>query len=43
MIEYARNVLDANVPLQNGSWKDISEIPKVENGKLNLKLNPAAF
>ena len=41
VIEYARNVLDANVPLQNGSWKDISEIPKVENGKLNLKLkNP---
>jgi len=38
VIEYARNVLDANVPLQNGSWKDISEIPKVENGQLNLKL-----
>ncbi len=44
VIEYARNVLDANVPLQNGSWKDISEIPKVENGKLNLKLkNPKQF
>jgi len=38
VIEYARNVLDANVPLQNGSWKDISQIPKVENGQLNLKL-----
>ena len=44
VIEYARNVLDANVPLQNGSWKDISEIPKVENGQLNLKLkNPKQF
>ena len=44
VIEYARNVLDANVPLQNGSWKDISEIPKVENSKLNLKLkNPKQF
>ena len=44
VIKYARNVLDANVPLQNGSWKDISEIPKVENGKLNLKLkNPKQF
>ena len=44
VIEYARNILDANFPLQNGSWKDISEIPKVENGKLNLKLkNPKQF
>jgi len=38
VIEYARNFLDSNVPLQNGSWKDISEIPKVENNKLNLKI-----
>ncbi len=44
VIEYARNILDANAPLQNGSWKNISEIPKVENGKLNLKLkNPKQF
>jgi len=44
VIEYARYILDAYVPLQNGSWKDISEIPKVENGKLNLKLkNPKQF
>jgi len=44
VIEYARNILDANAPLQNGSWKGISEIPKVENGKLNLKLkNPKQF
>ncbi len=38
VIEYARNFLDTNVPLKKGSWKNISEIPKVENNKLNLKL-----
>ena len=38
VIEYARNFLDVNVPLFKGSWKDISEIPKVYNGKLSLKL-----
>jgi malate synthase len=38
VIEYARNFLDENVPLFKGSWKDISEIPKVYNGKLSLKL-----
>jgi len=44
VIEYARSILDANAPLKNGSWKDISEIPKVENNKLNLKLkNPKQF
>jgi len=44
VIEYARNVLDANIPLLNSSWKDISEIPKIENGQLNLKLkNPKQF
>lgn len=44
VIEYARNVLDSYVPLQNGSWKNISEIPKVEDGKLDLKLkNPKQF
>ena len=44
VIEYARNFLDFNVPLQKGSWKDIAEIPKIENNKLNLKLkNPEQF
>jgi len=44
VIEYARNVLDSNIPLLNSSWKDISEIPKIENGQLNLKLkNPKQF
>ena len=38
VIEYARNFLDENVPLFKGSWKDISKIPKVYNGKLSLKL-----
>ena len=44
VIEYARNFLDTNAPLKKGSWKNIQEIPKVENNKLNLKLkNPKQF
>ena len=44
VIKYARNILDAYVPLQKGSWKNITEIPKVENNQLNLKLkNPKQF
>ena len=44
VIEYARNFLDSNIPLQKGSWKDISEIPKIKNNQLNLKLkNPKQF
>ena len=38
VIEYARNILDKNIPLQKGSWKDIKEIPKVKNNRLSLKL-----
>ena len=38
VIEYVRKILDQNIPLQKGSWKDIAEIPKVENNQLNLKL-----
>ena len=38
VIEYARNFLDENIPLFKGSWKDISEVPKIYNGKLSLKL-----
>ena len=44
VIEYARDFLDSNVPLQKGSWKDIPEIPKVKDNQLNLKLkNPKQF
>jgi len=44
VIEYARDFLDSNIPLQKGSWKDISEIPKIKNNQLNLKLkNPKQF
>ncbi len=44
VIEYARNFLDNIVPLKNISWKDISEIPKIKNNQLNLKLkNPNQF
>ena len=38
VIEHARDFLDSNIPLQNGSWKDIQQIPKVENNQLSLKL-----
>jgi len=44
VIKYARNILDAYVPLQKDSWENIKEIPKVENNQLNLKLkNPKQF
>jgi len=44
VIKYARNILDAYVPLEKGSWKNITGIPKVENNRLNLKLkNPKQF
>ena len=44
VIEYARNLLDKYVPLKKGIWKDISEIPQVNNNRLNLNLkNPKQF
>jgi len=44
VIEYARNILDKYVPLKNNKWKDLNEIPKVTNNKLNLELkNPKQF
>ncbi|MBA1337727.1 MAG: malate synthase [Pelagibacterales bacterium] len=44
VIAYARNFLDDNVPLQKGSWRNISKIPKVEKNQLTLKLkNPKQF
>jgi len=44
VIKYARNFLDASVPLEKGSWKDLVKIPRVENNKLKLKLkNPKQF
>jgi len=44
VIKYARNILDAYVPLQKDGWENIKEIPKVENNQLNLKLkNPEQF
>ena len=44
VIKHARDILDAYVPLQKGNWKNITEIPKVENNQLNLKLkNPKQF
>mgnify|MGYP002525774469 FL=1 len=44
VIKYVRNFLDTYVPLQKDSWKNIKEIPKVENHQLHLKLkNPEQF
>ena len=44
VIEYGRNFLDKNVPLEKGSWKDIAGIPEVNNNQLNLRLkNPNQF
>ena len=44
VIKFARNFLDSYIPLQKISWKDIKEIPKIENNQLNLKLkNPKQF
>ena len=44
VIDYGRNFLDKNVPLEKGSWKDISRIPEVNNNQLSLKLkNPDQF
>jgi len=44
VIEYSRSFLDSVVPLEKNSWKDISEIPKVKDNKLILKLkNPKQF
>ncbi len=44
VIEYGRNFLDKNVPLEKGSWKDITGIPRINNNQLNLKLkNPNQF
>ena len=34
VIEYTRNFLDKYFPLEEKSWKDISEIPKINNNKL---------
>ena len=44
VIEYGRNFLDKFAPLMDGSWKDILEIPKINNHQLSLKLkNPNQF
>jgi malate synthase len=44
VIKYAREILDQYIPLEEGSWKKLLTIPKVENNKLNLKLkNPKQF
>ena len=44
VIEYARDILDKYIPLNNKSWKNLNKIPEVINNKLNIKLkNPKQF
>jgi len=44
VIEHARDLLDKYIPLDNKSWKNLDETPKVINNKLNLRLkNPKQF
>tara|TARA_B100001057_G_scaffold52819_1_gene47011 strand:- start:430 stop:2613 length:2184 start_codon:yes stop_codon:yes gene_type:complete len=38
VIEYARDLLDKYIPLKNDRWKNLSRIPKVIEGNLNIKL-----
>ncbi len=38
VIEYARGILDKFIPLRNGSWKDLDNIPTVINGKLSIDI-----
>ena len=38
VISYSRNILDKLVPLKEESWKNLKEIPKIKNNKVNLKL-----
>jgi len=44
VIEYARNLLDKFIPLKDGGWNDLVNVPKIFNNKINLKLkNPNQF
>tara|TARA_B100001175_G_scaffold309443_1_gene311144 strand:- start:2605 stop:4797 length:2193 start_codon:yes stop_codon:yes gene_type:complete len=44
VIEYARELLDKYIPLNELSWKDLKKIPEIRDNKLNLKLkNPKQF
>ena len=38
VIEYARDLLEKYIPLKNDRWKNLSRIPKVIEGNLNIKL-----
>ena len=44
VIDHTRDLLDKYIPLENKSWKNLDETPKVINNKLNLRLkNPKQF
>ena len=38
VIEYARELLDKYIPLENQSWKDIKKIPQIIKKQLSVKL-----
>ena len=38
VIDYARDLLDKYVPLENQSWKDIKKIPQIIKKQLSIKL-----
>ena len=38
VIEYARELLDKYIPLENQSWKDIKKIPQIIKNQLSVKL-----
>jgi len=44
VIDHTRDLLDKYIPLENKSWKNLDETPKVIDNKLNLRLkNPKQF
>ncbi len=42
VISYSRNILDKIIPLKNKSWKNLNQIPKIINNKLQLNLIDAS-
>jgi malate synthase len=38
VIDYARDILDKYIPLNDKSWKNLTKIPEVINNKIDLKL-----
>ena len=44
VIDYAREILDKYIPLEDQSWKNLKKTPHINKGKLSIKLkNPNQF